>query len=1058
MLITFYKLLNVHPGEEKPVLLLLLKGFFMGIFLANYKVVAEAFFLSDLGEFLPQAMFISALVGVFSTGIFAYLQNRITYHKLIIINLSLILLFLASIRILFEFGSIYLKEYLTFILFIMMTPIFSVTLLGFWGIFGRIFDLRQSKRIIGGIDSGQLLGAIITFYSVSLINKYIKNVDFLLVSMIGIILSLLFLVIMVRSGCFINPKIISKKAKVITRMGGLFKNNYVLLLSLFLFFSMLTYSLVAFLFLTSTDIYFPSEESLMSFLGWFNGSIMILSLIIQTFINDRLIAMYGLRTALLVLPVILFICMIAAIIAGSLIGNSINTSHFVWYFLFIAISKLFTDSLRDALENPSFKLFFMPLDVKIRFDIQTKVEGVVNEFSRFISGGLILILGYFSYIKLIHYSCILLFLLVGWVIVTFKLYNEYRFNVKKKLQGHKEVEELHQNYKNSLKKELLLCFNNSKLNLIIFSARLLEKLDLVILKIKLTELITDHRQEYKKFALELLSEYRNSYFHSSAKTLLTDDINNNSDTAANWLEKIKFLQEGKSNNMYDQLLHSDDPQDRKYLINIIINEKQYNLVSYLTDLLNDLDPNVRLSAINAAGYFSNPGIISSLIEQLGSSTYGEKVKNSLVKIGIMTYPFLENSFYRTGQNIQTKLRTIQIYGSVNSPESVELLWNKINYPDKKIVSQVLTALGNCRFIAKGAQVTNIKFAIEGDLSNITWILSVISKTPKDYYGQLLIMALNDEINFSKEHIYMLLSMIFDPYSVQLVKENVESKTGEGLTYAIELLDVFLPDDLKQKIIPLIDDLNDSDRLNKLSEFFPQVELSFPNILQEIINRDYNQINRWTKACAIYNLAVRKITLYVLDLIASLFNPDYLICETVAFALYSIDEKLYHEHTIRLNQNLKRSLDSTILANEKDKIRFSVIMKMFINPFFKNIPGLFISNVVDNFEYIYLKKDQNIKITSSNNIYFYLIFNGRITISKSGNIINTYSSNSLIDEIFLAGNDFCELTSLQDSVIAKFEKDSFYDFLINNITMSSYILKNLVNDDSGQFNDKIPSFS
>ena len=52
---------------------------------------------------------------------------------------------------------------------------------------------------------------------------------------------------------------------------------------------------------------YPGDEEvkLRSFIGWFNGSILILSFIFQTFFNDRIIANYGLKISLLILPVVL---------------------------------------------------------------------------------------------------------------------------------------------------------------------------------------------------------------------------------------------------------------------------------------------------------------------------------------------------------------------------------------------------------------------------------------------------------------------------------------------------------------------------------------------------------------------------------------------------------------------------------------------------------------------------------------------------------------------------------------------------------------------------------
>ncbi len=397
MLKPLLRLLNVEKGEEKPVLLLLAMGFFMGVFLYTYKIVSEALFLSTYNEdHVPAALFISALLGVISTSIFATLQNKMSFARLAIFNYLVIFCFLGLIRLSFAFLPDSVHNILIFGLFILFQPVLSITILGFWGLFGRIFNLRQSKRIIGGIDSGQLTAAILISFTITLINQYIENYDILIISMGGILVSMIFLIILIKN-TNIDQKVAEEDHKVNTNLKKILKDKYVVLLSSFLFLSMLSYMIIHFSFLTATDIYFTSEQQLVSFLGVFHGSIMILSLLMQTFVNDKLIAMYGLRTALMVLPVVLFLLTLAVIVVASTVGVIPGTPEFTWFFLFVAISKLFMDSLKEALENPSFKLFFMPLDIRIRFDIQAKVEGVVNESSRFIASIIILILGFLTF-------------------------------------------------------------------------------------------------------------------------------------------------------------------------------------------------------------------------------------------------------------------------------------------------------------------------------------------------------------------------------------------------------------------------------------------------------------------------------------------------------------------------------------------------------------------------------------------------------------------------------------------------------------------------------------
>ena len=136
---------------------------------------------------------------------------------------------------------------------------------------------------------------------------------------------------------------------------------------------------------------YPDERDLTNFNSFFIGAVYGISLILQTFVNPRIISNYGLRVSLFILPLVMIIFSIASITTGSFLGfeRSIAPAGFIYFFLFISLSRLFNWTLKDSLENPVFKLFFIPLDNRLRFNIQSKVEGLVSESARFISGLLI---------------------------------------------------------------------------------------------------------------------------------------------------------------------------------------------------------------------------------------------------------------------------------------------------------------------------------------------------------------------------------------------------------------------------------------------------------------------------------------------------------------------------------------------------------------------------------------------------------------------------------------------------------------------------------------------
>ena len=151
----FIQFLGGEDGEERQIWMLLGLGFCMGVFLATFQVGAESLFLQVLGEdYLDKAFFAAGGLGIISTAIFVNLQKRIAYSTLAVTNAFIIFLFVGASRAAFYFipETSEFFRYLPFALFVAMGPITAITLLGFWGLFGRMFDTRQAKRIIGGIE------------------------------------------------------------------------------------------------------------------------------------------------------------------------------------------------------------------------------------------------------------------------------------------------------------------------------------------------------------------------------------------------------------------------------------------------------------------------------------------------------------------------------------------------------------------------------------------------------------------------------------------------------------------------------------------------------------------------------------------------------------------------------------------------------------------------------------------------------------------------------------------------------------------------------------------
>lgn len=1049
---SLFTALNVKPEEQLQVALMLGTGFFMGIFVATYTVTAESLFLNQISDQLDKAFLVSGILGIVSTLIFSFLQNRIKFSTLTTASILMIVFFTAAVYFLYNFGNSDYHEEVLFAMYCLAGPMTAILLLCYWGIFGRLFNFRQSKRIIGWIDTGQLLASILAFFLIPLTAVYFTETsNYLIVCGISILLSaILFFIISFRFPLTKNdPREFEVQVRKETSFSRIFKDPYVLLLSLFLVVSMVTFIFNQYAFQDLINKQYPDQRELTNFLAYFNGAIYLLSLVMQTFINDKIIGNYGIRVSLFMLPVIISIFAIGAMFTGVFFGydNVTAPATFIFFFLFMAMTRLFNATLRDSLENPVFKLLFIPLDNRYRFGIQAKVEGVINESGRFIAGTFIFLFALIPFFEILWIPGIILILAVAYIIVGGKLYNGYRNKIRAKLETSDfQQDKLEVGFAGiTTKLEKLLGVNQT--SKAVFSFRLLEKINPTQIATWINNLMSNEDDDAREYAQKKMNELKG--LSVSDRYVIRIDPSQTQQNDKNILTKAdleQILSNGGdvTKQRIQKLTRSSSIEDRQYAAELLLHSSAEENISFLMELLHDSEPSVRSTALKTAIQKHNDEVIMAIIDNFGSSLYGNQAASTVVLIGGKALNQLENAFYRYSNNTQVLIRIIQVIGRIGGQRAKDLLWNKIDYPDKLIVSQVLLSLGVCGFKAGISQITRIKFAIESDIADISWNLNAILEVGSEGDARIIRQALEREIQNDIEHIYMLLAMLYDTRSIQLVKESIESGTTEGTTYAVELLDVFLSESLKQRVIPVLDDLTVSERIARLEAFYPRVRLDYKLVLKFLINRDFTQSNRWTKAAVIHQIGVLKIKDFKLDLIAQLFNNDSLIREVAAWALNEISSDEYKLNSARLGSDIKRELDEVIFHGEHQRRQMCYDKVMFFKSIqvFEGIPGVALSHLADLSTEVLLQQETSMVIDDRVNNNFYILYSGQVEFFEKGKSVGNYKKGQFIGEM-VSSSGFVNthvLIALEETILLQVNKDQFYELLADNVKLADKVLE------------------
>lgn len=428
-------LFKIKPEETRLCGLMFLHAFFLGFMQVFLSTAAETLFLKQFDANTLPYMYMAGAGAVAAVG-FAYsrLEKRMGLSSLLIVNLAVMLASLIIVRVFIGIDP----KWSAVALYVWSTVVWVLVNLEFWGLAGRLFNLRQGKRLFGLIGSGEMIAVIIGGFSVSFLIKYIGTANLILVSATGVGVMLVILVYITRAFAsrlaghggeaeLREHQEEEKDGGFIKELAGRFKNRYVLLIFGFSALSWLGFYFADNIFFNEASARFPDEARLASFLGGFHAATGFASLFMRLFVSGWIISALGLGVGLLALPVAAGATALSFGIAGTAIGA---TPAVFWLAASIKFSD---DMLRESVTRSSTLILYQPLPARERLATQMTAESVVDPLADAFAGAVLLLLtGVFAFSSS-HLSYALFVIAAIWGVFGFALYRRYAMTLKNAL-------------------------------------------------------------------------------------------------------------------------------------------------------------------------------------------------------------------------------------------------------------------------------------------------------------------------------------------------------------------------------------------------------------------------------------------------------------------------------------------------------------------------------------------------------------------------------------------------------------------------------------------------
>jgi len=861
--------------------LVLLTGqtFSLGLTLALLIIPASAIFLSTYGsERLPYTYIVIALFGFISASTLTTLQRRWSLPKLAITTSGILaaLFFAAWLAL-----TIASAQWVSFVLLVIFDLLLQIGFVYIGGQAGRLFNVRQIKRlfprIVSGFAMGFLVGGII---AVPLINWLGKTENLLLTTMMSALMLLVFQVLTSRSFRMeLSQDTHSSNQQSLPPLRKLLTKRFVALIFLYQMLSGMGAKLLDFLLFDQAARRFTGSEALATFVGNYTWILNLTDLLFLALLAGFLLNRFGLRFGLSANPSVVGVLALAGLAIGLFAGPDILP-----FFILVLVARISNIALTDGTTRASLNAAYQALPPVERLAVQTSVEGIGMPLALGITGVILLIFTTLAGLTLFHLLIFILLVAGTWLVVGNLVFRDYGANLlhilKRRALGEAELtiadsstlavverlvnsdrlrevrlglDMLTETRHPSLTGHLLAMADKGSQEIQLEALERIEGLKLTE-ALPVIDKVVDQSSDpgVKQAALQALAAIRGEEALPDLVPYLDDPQEQVRIGAMVGL--LRYAGNPEIMSVQSRLAdmgNSADPALRRSLALVLEKAEMPELHQILFSLLKDEDVSVRCAALLAASRVPHPSLTAVIVANLENVATRSAAMSALVSTGSDLMPFVEGAL---AENDRKKARwLLGVCRQVKGPVVVELLRQYIHFPDRSIRAEILATLAACDFQAEERERDAIIELVQREAQYASYLLAAQADLGGEGALAALQRALADELLSGYQRLFHLLSFLYDSRAMRRAAGLLGSGGRQGQALVLEVLDVILQSDIKGWLLPLVEPGHGPEkRLQALASHFPVARFTWQDRLLNILeNADQEESSDWVRACAFY---------------------------------------------------------------------------------------------------------------------------------------------------------------------------------------------------------------
>ena len=905
----FLARLGIRP-EDKTVTALLFSNMFMsGIAIGMIRVCAFTLFLAQWGsEQLALIAILIAMVGMPMTLLIDRLTMRFSVRNYLFTILSVIIVGLAIMRILLSVSD---NRYLIFTLPLFFELVYMLFSLQFVALLSRLLNVRQTKRLSGIARSGEFLAELAGGFLVVLLLNFVGVTDLLVVASVTTLLVfgiVTYTVSQFSSTLFVTADDADGDHSE-TRLLGMLRLPYVRLITFCYVAYMFAYFFLDVAFYDYASNRFPDEKMLAAFIAEFFAISGFLTMFTMVFLFAPFLRRFGIIAGVISFPALIFL--------GS---TSVSLLEFMGAEAFLIFAVMVVTNagriiLQAAIWKNSVAILFQVLPDRQRSQGIALTEGVIDPVAGGVAGVCLYVLTTQFELEPKSFLLLLSVLMLVWIFIGFKVRRQYLSNLMLSIQKRK------------LGEISLSDMDNASLNIIkqglrspypaevFYCMNLLQEMEHPEITELIKEVLENNNRDVRMDVLARIANLRIKPLTSrvlqriehepdpavrgqALKAYATLEAHDCVEILEPFLEAFHTdLRKGAlvgiltfdrdnehANNFLFQLIRSEFKTDRLFAAEVIGEIGTAHFSGYLVELLQDVDVDVVEKAIVAAGALGDTRLVNILVNKLSIVSLQGTTSLALRQFDEAALYDLNVGLISPEASRQEKLHIIDTIREIGGERAIEILLQHIEIKEPDLRHQVFLSLATLHYQAEPDDQYRFVNFLDEEVRLITWLLASM----EDLYGhpeyEILHNALASEMDARRDKMLLLISFLFPSIVMLDTRANIDSKVAELRVFALEILDNLLTGEIKQIVLPLLDDLTVAERLELMSERFPQTAMTPAERFHDIVENHYDHAFFWTRSCMLYQIGRNQSEIHMEQVEHGLKDRENVIRETAVWCL------------------------------------------------------------------------------------------------------------------------------------------------------------------------------